>query len=37
MTERELAELNGLHRIWDAGKTRWVKPVGARQMDNNAD
>lgn len=25
LTERELAELNGLDRIWDAGKTRWVK------------
>jgi len=27
-TERELAALNGLARIWDCGKTRWVKPVG---------
>lgn len=25
MTEKELAELNQLPRIWDAGKTRWVK------------
>lgn len=24
LTERQLAELNGLKRIWDAGKTRWV-------------
>lgn len=24
LTERELAELNGLRRIWDAGKVRWV-------------
>ena len=24
-TERELADLNNLTRIWDAGKTRWVK------------
>lgn len=24
LTERELAELNGLPRIWDAGKTRYV-------------
>lgn len=24
LTERELAELNGLSRIYDAGKTRWV-------------
>lgn len=24
LTERELAELNGLERIWDYGKTRWV-------------
>jgi len=27
LSERELAALNGLNRIWDAGKTRWVKPV----------
>lgn len=27
MTERELADLNGLHRIWDAGKRRWVRPL----------
>lgn len=25
LTERELAALNGLPRVWDAGKTRWVK------------
>jgi G:T-mismatch repair DNA endonuclease (very short patch repair protein) len=25
LTERELADLNGLDRIWDAGKTRWLK------------
>ena len=25
LTERELAKLNGLPRIWDAGKTRWVR------------
>jgi predicted Zn-ribbon and HTH transcriptional regulator len=25
MTEKYLAQLNGLSRIWDAGKTRWVK------------
>lgn len=25
LTERELADLNGLDRIWDAGKIRWVK------------
>lgn len=24
-TESQLAELNELHRIWDAGKARWVK------------
>lgn len=23
MTEKELAQLNGLERIWDCGKTRW--------------
>jgi very-short-patch-repair endonuclease len=27
MTEKELAELNKLHRIWDAGKTRWIKII----------
>lgn len=27
LTERELAKLNNLPRIWDAGKTRWVKQV----------
>lgn len=25
-SERELAKLNGLSRIWDSGKIRWVKP-----------
>jgi Probable Zinc-ribbon domain len=28
LTEKQLAELNGLHRVWDSGKTRWVKEVG---------
>lgn len=27
LTERELAILNGIPRVWDAGKTRWVKHV----------
>lgn len=27
-TEREAAAANGLYRIYDSGKTRWVKPVG---------
>src|SRR5690606_34103676 len=27
LTERELAQLNGLHRIWDSGKVRYVKDV----------
>lgn len=27
LTERELAELNGLKRIWDAGKTRWILQI----------
>lgn len=27
MTERELARINGLERIWDCGKTRWVMDV----------
>jgi len=27
MSEAELARLNGLDRIYDAGKTKWVKPV----------
>ena len=26
-TEREAATANGLHRVWDAGKTRWVKTL----------
>jgi hypothetical protein len=25
LTESELAELNGLSKVWDSGKTRWVK------------
>ena len=25
LTERELANLNGLDRVWDAGNTKWVK------------
>jgi hypothetical protein len=29
LTERKLADLNGLKRIWDAGKTRWVLRVGS--------
>lgn len=33
LTERELATLNGLHRIWDAGKTRWVKTIGETNED----
>lgn len=27
LTEKELAQLNGLERIWDCGKTRWVMDV----------
>jgi hypothetical protein len=27
LTERELASLNKLHRIWDAGKIRWIKTL----------
>ena len=27
LTEKELAKLNGLERIWDCGKTRWVMEV----------
>ena len=27
LTEKELAQLNGLERIWDCGKTRWVIKV----------
>lgn len=33
LTERQLAELNGLKRIWDAGKTRWVISVGKMTHD----
>ena len=29
LSERELAKLNGLPRIWDAGKVRWVRKVAA--------
>lgn len=29
LTERELAALNDIPRIWDAGKTRWVKVVNS--------
>lgn len=28
LTERELAKLNGIPRIWDAGKIRWVRKTG---------
>lgn len=36
LTERELAELNGLKRIWDAGKTRWVlQPSLLDEKENN--
>jgi hypothetical protein len=28
LSEKQLALLNGLTRIWDAGKTKWVKTVG---------
>ena len=28
LTEKQLAELNNLPRIWDAGKTKWVKLLG---------
>jgi DNA-directed RNA polymerase subunit RPC12/RpoP len=27
LTEKQLADLNGLARIWDAGKTKWVKSI----------
>lgn len=27
LTERQLAELNGLYRIWDAGSTLWEKQI----------
>lgn len=26
-TEAQAAEANGLHRIWDCGKVKWVRPV----------
>lgn len=29
MTERELAQLNGLDRIWDAGKTKWERKLSS--------
>ena len=27
LTEKELARINGLEKIWDCGKTRWVMEV----------
>lgn len=27
LTERQLADLNGLDRVWDAGKTRYIRHV----------
>lgn len=27
LTERELADINGISRIWDAGKIKWVKYI----------
>lgn len=27
LTEKELAQLNGISRIWDAGKTKWIKEL----------
>ena len=27
LTEKELAQINGLERVWDCGKTRWVMEV----------
>ena len=26
-TEAQAAEANGLHRIWDCGRVKWVRPV----------
>lgn len=34
LTESELAKLNNLNRIWDAGKTRWVREVSANSEVN---
>lgn len=31
LTERELAALNGLHRIWDSGSSKWVKELSSAQ------
>lgn len=27
LTERQLANLNGISRLWDCGKTRWILDV----------
>ena len=35
LTERELAELNGLNRIWDAGKIKWVKTINNKPIEKN--
>jgi Probable Zinc-ribbon domain len=32
LTEKELAKINGLNRIWDAGKIRYVKNVIRKKM-----
>lgn len=31
LTENELAVLNGLHRIWDYGKKKWVKIINTKK------
>lgn len=36
LTERELAELNGLLRVYDAGKIRYVKPHPSDTTERNA-
>lgn len=35
LTERELAKLNGLNRIWDAGKIKWVKTINNKPIEKN--
>lgn len=36
LTESELARLNNMHRIWDAGKVRWVRKLIVVESKNEA-
>lgn len=32
MTEKELAQLNGIYRVWDSGKSKWILDVGNQPL-----